>query len=187
MDHVNKNILSELADYFQYPTDQNLAHRVTEFSATISESNNQVSTELEKFAAEIKSSDFSDLQETYVGTFDLNKNTTPFLGHLVLGENYNRGEFMSRLKDTYGKFGFFDDSDLPDHISIGLRFIGHAGLSEEVVRDFLEYVVKPSLNKLKEDLGAGENPNPYYPLVCATDLLIKNFVRLELTAGEVKS
>ena len=62
-------------------------------------------------------------EETHVRTFDLAANCVPWVGvHLFGEETFKRGALMARLQEQFEHRGFQVQGELPDHLSVLLRF-----------------------------------------------------------------
>ena len=61
------------------------------------------------------------------------------------------------MKGRYAECGFTFGNELPDHVTVILRFLAYIGDSEES-KDLTEFCLMPALNKMIESLGNNENP-----------------------------
>lgn len=101
------------------------------------------------------------LEETYTRTFDLNGDTSLYVGHHLFGEDWRRGLFLAGLKQSYRESGFSSGSELPDHLPLLLRFIARRQRDEEreeEVHELLQDCVIPAVSRLVTTLRDGENP-----------------------------
>jgi len=89
---------------------------------------------LESFRRFAEETSLGKLQEVYSGFFDLNSICHPYVGYQLFGENYKRSAFLVGLKKAYRAEGFeaASASDLPDRLSIVLRFVAHSKGGEEI-------------------------------------------------------
>jgi nitrate reductase molybdenum cofactor assembly chaperone len=83
----------------------------------------EAAEEFEAFAAETGSLPHTRLQEIYASTFDVNPACCLYVGYQLFGDSYKRGAFMARLSGEYRARGFDTGRELPDHLSVMLRFI----------------------------------------------------------------
>lgn len=99
---------------------------------------------LEAFAALAEAESLGTLQEEYTRAFDLDTMSRseptcyPYVGHYLFEESHKRGAFILGLLQRYRAAGFEDDSDLPDHLLVLLRFLSVCSddeLSDELVDD----------------------------------------------------
>jgi nitrate reductase delta subunit len=88
---------------------------------------------LESFCRFAEETSLGKLQEVYSGFFDLNSICHPYVGYQLFGENYKRSSMLVGLKKAYRAEGFeADTSDIPDRLSIVLRFVAHSKGGEEI-------------------------------------------------------
>ncbi len=112
---------------------------------------------VEEFAGFVKMTPLEDIEELYTATFDLQPSCYPYIGYQLFGEDYTRGIFMARLKDCYRTCGYSCAPELPDHISVMLRFLAQdkdAEQGEELVNE----CIIPALRKMAQPLEERENP-----------------------------
>ncbi len=94
------------------------------------------------------------MQELYVQTFEFNPACTLEIGWHLFGENYERGEFLVRMRQQMRRYGVAESTELPDHLTHLLPLLDRmeraeaAGLATEFVL--------PALQKIKLD-----EQNPY--------------------------
>ena len=98
------------------------------------------------------------MQELYIQTFEFNPACTLEMGWHLFGENYERGEFLVRMRQELRRYGIRESSELPDHLTHLLRLIARME-HEDAARLAGEFLL-PALGKMQlaED-------NPYKPLV----------------------
>ncbi|MCM2263903.1 MAG: nitrate reductase molybdenum cofactor assembly chaperone [Desulfuromonadales bacterium] len=97
------------------------------------------------------------VEEIFTATFDLQPACHPYVGYQLCGESQQRTMFLIKLQQLYNQHGFMAGSELPDHLSTMLRFIGTVqdrNCREELVSDGL----LPALEKLLQGLDDGEHP-----------------------------
>ena len=63
------------------------------------------------------------LEELYVQTFEMRAEGALYVGHQMFGEDWRRGIFMAGLKERYRTLGISEGLDLPDHLSMVLRYL----------------------------------------------------------------
>jgi nitrate reductase delta subunit len=101
------------------------------------------------------------MQELYVQTFEFNPACTLEIGWHLFGENYERGEFLVRMREQLRRYGIAETSDLPDHLRHLLLLIGRAAHNEAA--ELGGQFVLPALEKIREAL----NGNVYESLIAA--------------------
>lgn len=106
--------------------------------------------------------DFADgistatLQEQFTDTFDWNPATALEIGWHLFGEDYARGEFLTRMRAELRGCGLRESGELPDHLTHVLALLGRLGSdrAEEFSRDF----VSPAVSKLMSALDERKSP-----------------------------
>jgi len=125
-------ILGLFADILDYPA-PGLARKASECAALISAAQPEAAALLESFRGFAEENSLGKLQEVYSGFFDLNSICHPYVGYQLFGENYKRSAFLIGLKKAYRDEGFEATiSDIPDRLSIVLRFVAHSKGGEEI-------------------------------------------------------
>src|SRR6516162_7022985 len=125
-------ILGLFADILDYPA-PGLARKASECAALISAAQPEAAALLESFCGFAEENSLGNLQEVYSGFFDLNSICHPYVGYQLFGENYKRSAFLIGLKKAYRDEGFEATiSDIPDRLSIVLRYVAHSKGGEEI-------------------------------------------------------
>ena len=125
-------LLGLFADILDYPA-PGLARKTAECAALIGAAQRQAAALLEDFRGFAEETPLGKLQEVYSGFFDLNSICHPYVGYQLFGENYKRSIFMIGLKKAYRAEGFeASDSEMPDRLSIVLRFVAQSKGGEEI-------------------------------------------------------
>ena len=122
------------------------------------------------------------MRELYTITFDMQPVCYPYVGYHLFGESYKRGAFMAQLNEAYHTRDYSAGQELPDHLSVILRFIG---LDAENRRgDFCQALinsgVNPALEKMLKVFNA-ETENPYFGLLSALQLFLVRSSEKEMT------
>ena len=104
----------------------------------------------EELADQFRYPDDPEMQELYVQTFEFNPACTLEIGWHLFGENYERGEFLVRMREQLRRHGIAESSELPDHLTHLLVLIGRMEHPEaaELAGQFL----LPALAKVREAL-----------------------------------
>jgi nitrate reductase molybdenum cofactor assembly chaperone NarJ/NarW len=140
-------ILGLFADILDYPA-PGLARKAAECAALISAAQPEAGALLESFRGFAEENSLGKLQEVYSGFFDLNSICHPYVGYQLFGENYKRSVFLIGLKKAYRDEGFeATASDIPDRLSIVLRFVAHSKGGEEI-DDLLNRGLLPALARM---------------------------------------
>jgi len=114
---------------------------------------------LEEFARAAAALSVEELQELYVRTFEMTPDACLDIGWHLFGENYERGEFLVRMRQTLRRCGVAESSELPDHLSHVLAALGRME-NDEAVR-FVEECLQPALAKIISALDG----HPYQALL----------------------
>jgi nitrate reductase delta subunit len=122
------------------------------------------------------------MRELYTTTFDMQPVCYPYVGYHLFGESYKRGAFMAQLNEAYHAHGYSAGQELPDHLSVILRFLG---LDAENHRDdfckaLINDGVNPALEKMLKVFDA-QSENPYFGLLSALHLFLVHIPEKELT------
>ncbi len=125
-----RRALDLLADILDYPS-SSLAESVQECYALLSDRSPEAAAQLRGFQAFIEGMSPGRIEEVYSQIFDLNAVCHPYIGYHLFGESYKRSAFLLELKERFRACGFeFSESELPDRISVMLRFLATSGDAE---------------------------------------------------------
>lgn len=108
---------------------------------------------LDAFAALVETTSLGTLQEAYTRTFDLDTMSRseptcyPYVGHYLFDESHKRGAFILGLKRRFRKAGFADESDLPDHLIVLLRFLAVCD-DEQLADELVDDAILPALERM---------------------------------------
>ncbi len=163
---------SAWAPLFAYPGPDYHA-RVRECVAATS------SAQLENFARSIDCLPFEALQEFYTQTFDWNPDTTLDIGWHLFGENYDRGDFLVKLRGALRTHGLAESGELPDHLSHVLLLVDR--MPPDEAASFAAKFVLPALKKLCDGLAKTESN--FLPLVLAVREQVSVLASESITAG----
>ena len=107
-------------------------------------------------------------QELYVQTFEFSPACTLEIGWHLFGENYERGEFLVRMREELRRHGIAESTELPDHLTHLLPLIGRMkyGDAAELAGQF----VLPALAKIRESLSE----NPYTAVIREIEAKLEN-------------
>jgi len=116
----------------------------------------------QELADQLRYPDDPAMQELYVQTFVFNPACTLEIGWHIFGENYERGEFLVRMREQLRSHGIAESCELPDHLCHILLLLDR--LDSEEAADLVGQFVLPALAKIKDAL----NGSAYQDLVVAT-------------------
>ena len=157
MMRMDKNIYNVLADILEYPT-PGIAGQAEACDLALASVNGKAQGHFETFSKFFTTVPVSRLEELYTDTFDLQALCCPYVGFHLFGEDRARGMFMARLKEHYRAGCYPVNGELPDHISIMLRYLSAAVRGDET-RELISLCLIPVAKKmipLFKDSG-----NPY--------------------------
>ncbi len=164
--------LSNLAPLLSYPG--------PDYQLTVLECLADVpSSELAEFARNIEGLPFETLQELYTQTFDWNPDTTLDLGWHLFGENYDRGDFLVKLRGALRAHSLPESGELPDHLSHILPLLECMPADEQAT--FIVQFVLPGLEKLCAGLTKAESA--FLPLLLSVRNRISTLVPEPISAG----
>jgi len=92
----------------------------------------------------------------YTDAFEFHSPSFPYVGYHLFGENDRRALFMTGLKEHYGFYGFSEGTELPDRLSIVLRFLASERDAEQM--EIIDWRVVPALEKMVAELNGKSNP-----------------------------
>lgn len=163
---VRDRLLGLLADILDYPG-EDMPGRLRLAEECASESFPHAASLLSEFRATVETTPAERLKEVYTAIFDLNATCHPYIGYQLFGETYKRSVFLVELKEHYRAHGFQgDETELPDRLSLMLRFVSQCD-DAELVQDIIDYGFVPSIAKMtkKKEPAVNEpeqrEDNPY--------------------------
>lgn len=98
------------------------------------------------------------MQEQFIGAFDFDPKCSLDIGWHLYGDNYDRGDFLVRMRDLLARHGIDEGHELPDHLPHVLRLL--ARLPADVAATLAAESIVPALDKILDGLGAREGPYP---------------------------
>jgi nitrate reductase delta subunit len=168
------------ADLLQYPT------LATPLKAglcyeQLQASQPEVGDLLQYFYDEIQRQNLQQLEELYTITFDMQPVCYPYVGYHLFGESYKRGAFMAQLNEAYHAAGYSVVQELPDHLSVILRFLALnvTTRKDDFGRALLTEGLLPALEKMLQPF-VPTSENPYGKLLSALHLVLVSASEKEL-------
>jgi nitrate reductase delta subunit len=154
--------LSWFAEFLEYPKDASLARwemarqRIGEFYPGAGDA-------LGRFLEIASKMELGELESLYLRTFEIAAPCIPYISiHLFGEESFERGAFMAKLLDRYGQLEFQAGEELPDHLSVMLRFADR--VEGEELRELLQYCLLRPVQIMMERLEAS---NPYVQVLAS--------------------
>jgi nitrate reductase molybdenum cofactor assembly chaperone NarJ/NarW len=144
-------LFAEILDYPERPIGKALGDCMTELVPEFPDAR----THIADFQNAVAGISPGRLQETYTNAFDLRPDCTPNLGYHLFGDDGRRGFFLAELKERMEVCGIPLGFELPDHISLLLRYM-HAVEQERC--DLVEDCMLPAVSRMVDILDSTENP-----------------------------
>ena len=113
----------------------------------------------QELADRIKYPDDPAMQEVYVQVFEFNPACTLEIGWHLFGENYERGEFLVRMRQQLKRHGIAESCELPDHLTHLLPLI--ACLEHGEAAQLAGESILPALAKIRSAI----KDNPYESVI----------------------
>jgi len=158
-----RDLYRSLGELLGYPDGalRDRAYRCLELAASLRP---QAAGLIEEFAMLVQTKPSGALEETYTAAFDLNPDCCPYVGYQLVGEDPRRATFMLELQERYRAAGFDHGKELPDHLAVILRFLGHQA-DPAMEHTLVEDALLPALQKMIPSLPES---HPYRKLLQAT-------------------
>ncbi len=169
----SQSIYAQLATLFEYPG-ENYVSRAKQCAERVSREQ-QGSAALEEFCAAIDGKSSDELQELFTQTFDLNPVCTLEIGWHLYGEDYQRGEFLVKMRQQLRTHEVKESQELPDHLTHALQLL--ASMEDEEAAAFAGQFLLPALDKMRS--GWRDNRNAFAALLDSTFALLKSHYHFE--------
>ncbi len=150
-----REVYDRLSGLFAYPR-EGYRERVIECVEALRPIQAEAAERLEQFAKETEGMTVEALQELYTQTFDLNPACILELGWHLFGEQYERGEFLVKMRQQIRRFGLAESTELPDHLTHALALL--ARMEREEADEFAAACVYPALDKMRAAWKDKDNP-----------------------------
>ncbi|HYM12925.1 MAG TPA: molecular chaperone TorD family protein [Bryobacterales bacterium] len=148
-------LYDQLAGLLVYP-ENGYAVRVAACRASLADAAPPAAAALDELALWAQAHTTEQAQEQFVQTFDLNPVCSLEVGWQLFGENYDRGDFLVRMRGRLREHGIRESAELPDHLSHVLPLLGR--LEPAAAAEFWSASVRPALQKMLDSLQGGANP-----------------------------
>jgi len=171
-----------LAKLFRYPTEGYL-HEVVRSFEVLAVGRREISEPFAKFLKQVRSLTVKDLQALYTTTFDLDPVCSLEVGWHLFGENYERGEFLVRMRGELRRLGVKESTELPDHLSHALEALDR--MEPDEAADFAAACLAPALDKMIAGIKGKSNLFENL-LFVATQLLDLRYARPTAATGSAE-
>jgi nitrate reductase delta subunit len=156
------SIYQFFAALFTYPS-AHLRTQMDEGYRQLSTDYPEAAAFVEPFQTFVASTSLARLEEIYTSTFDVNPVCYPYPGFHLFGENFNRADFLVKLKQKYQEHGFTaPENELADHLSVMLQFLSTLEPDAVLARELIEDCLVPALEKMNEGF---KTDSPYATVV----------------------
>lgn len=170
------NEFGTLGSLLRYPG-ENYARNTVRACCSLAAIDPKLAAQLNGFLDRTRGMALEELQVLYTSTFDLDPICSLELGWHLFGENYERGEFLVKMRGELRRLGVQESTELPDHVSHVLEALDR--MEREEAAEFAAACLFPALDKMI--LGMKDKANPFEcVLVAARHLLELRFERGEL-------
>lgn len=151
----DKRFFESFANVLEYPT-ENWRDRLDDFSKQSRLTGRSDSVYFADFYRMADETPILELQEFYTRTFDLSPVCALEIGYHLFGEDYKRGAFLARLRETENPYELCQENQLPDYLPVVLRLLARME-DEELRAEMTGFCVLPALNKMGEQLEKKKN------------------------------
>jgi len=172
---VGGNEFELLAGLLRYPG-EDYAGEAVRACRILADDGPEIGLLLQDFIEQTRGLSLEDLQVLYTTTFDLDPVCSLEVGWHLFGENYERGEFLVRMRGELRRLGVKESTELPDHLSHALEALGR--MEPDEAGDFAAACLFPALDKMSAGMKGKSNPFENV-LSAATRLLEHRYPRPE--------
>jgi len=180
MKSINLTLCQTFGELLSYPNER-IKSSTSNCGRTLTQSDPCAAAALAGFIDFIERQNLPQIEEVFTSTFDLQALSYPYVGYQLCGESQARTMFLMKLQELYRTQKFSCGTELPDHLSVMLRFIGSVddpqGNTEIIVDALL-----PALEKIIQ--GIEKQDHPYRNLLNALQIYLTNRVETELPETE---
>jgi nitrate reductase delta subunit len=148
-------IYDSLAGLLQYPG-EDYGQRAARCTQALAQVQPDAAPLLGEFCRRIEGLSTERLQELFTQTFDLDPTCSLEVGWHLFGEQYERGEFLVRMRQELRRHGLAESTELPDHLTHALAVLGRMELDE--ADTFAAACVFPALDKMRAGWEGKDNP-----------------------------
>jgi len=158
------NEFGQLAHLLRYPADGYANEAACSFDV-LANASPEIAAGLNDFLDQTRKLSLEDLQMLYTNTFDLDPVCSLEVGWHLFGENYERGEFLVRMRKELRRLGVKESTELPDHLSHALEALGR--MEPQEAADFAAACLFPALDKMSAGIKGKSNPFEHVLLLAA--------------------
>lgn len=152
---MTSSTLDGLAALLNYP-EAGYCERAELCRRELAENHPEVSCRLAGFLDAVGGLATEQLQELFTQTFDLNPVCVLEVGWQLYGDEYQRGEFLVKMRQNLSRHGMPESAELPDHLTRVLPLLSR--LAPEEAEPFARDFVAPAVRKMLAGLEGKKNP-----------------------------
>ena len=149
---------------FRYPRPDSLEI----LTGVVAQTRGVVHRHLQNFLNEVSVLSQAEWEELHTSTLDLSALFVPYVGHVMWGDNYKRGEFMAELKGVMRNEGIGLGGELPDHLEPIMRYLAAA---DSPLTELVD-VLPGAMTYMEQTLKTASPQNPYLHLLAATTAFV---------------
>lgn len=131
---------------------------------------------LGQFSEVIRNSKHSDIEELFTRSFDLNAACCLEIGWHLYGEDYKRGEFLVRMRQSLAEENLTETGELPDHLSHCLLFLTRLDLED--AHEFSKSYLLPAIAKILIGFDKKQS-NPYQNVIKVLQTVLKRNYKIQ--------
>lgn len=146
-----------LGDVLDYPCGT-LLQEINPRIAKVASEHSEAAGLLAQFRCAVEDLPLGKLEEIYTSTFDLRAESSLYLGHHLFGEDWKRSALMTHLKSWYKSKNFDCATEMPDHLSVVLRFLGQYP-DDPDAQEFITECLVPAVTRIIA--GLQDQGGPY--------------------------
>jgi nitrate reductase molybdenum cofactor assembly chaperone len=148
-------VLEKFGEILCYPGDDYM-REVDACRNAAAEIDAEAAQYLNVFSAQVSGLAVEGVQELFVQTFDLNPVCALEVGWQLYGDNYDRGNFLVKMRQELEFYGVRENTELPDHLCHVLPLL--ARMDPEAARAFGRTSVVPALKKMLAAFDSRTSP-----------------------------
>jgi len=136
-----------LSDFFIYPHQKSHIDKIREIHQHLSSRVPEAAEAMKVYLTFIDNSTFTEVQELFLRSFDVQAITTLDIGFILFGEDYKRGQLLVNLNREHRDAGNDCETELSDHLPNVLRLLPK--MKDEQIRNELALrLVIPAVERM---------------------------------------
>ena len=169
-------LLGDVLDYPRGPLLQEINPRIARVASEYSEAAGL----LAEFRCAVEDLPLGKLEEIYTSSFDLRAESSLYLGYHLFGEDWKRSALMARLKSWYKSKNFDCGTEMPDHLSVVLRFLGQYP-DDPDAQEFITECLVPAVTRIIA--GLQDQGGPYAAALHSLLVIVQRCQPVQVTQG----